>query len=80
MCSRVKIDETLAGMTLKNSVCVCVPSRISHIIKTKFMPNCLIPGSKANLKSNNGDILIKQEVKAVFQDELIFLSKYFLDT
>ena len=44
------------------------------------MPNCLIPGSKANLKSNNGDILIKQEVKAVFQDELIFLSKYFLDT
>ena len=30
--------------------------------KTKFMPNSTISESKANLKSNNGDILIKEEV------------------
>lgn len=42
------------------------------------MPNCLIPGSKANLKSS-GDMLIKEEVhstvKAVFQDDLMFSPK-----
>lgn len=49
-------------MTLKKqNLHLCARQDLTHY-KAEFMPNCHIPGSEALLKSNNGSVLIKEEI------------------